>query len=229
MNAMKIKQGGIGLIELMIAVTISLFLMIGLGTVYYGMRQNSIARSGLSQLQDQQRTAMSMVAGAIQQAGYFPTPLTDFNTSYFTATAPFTVAGTPLTATNTSFSVRYRTLLNVPMATCTGMSTATATYVDTYSISTDGSNTLNCDETVNGVAAATQSMVSGISSMTLKLGVDFNGDGSAFQYLDATAVSDWTSVKSVQVTLNFKNPLAGQPGQTDPLPFTRTIGLMSTL
>ena len=224
------KQQGIGLIELMIAMAISLFLMIGLGTIYYGMRQNSMARSGLSQLQDQQRTAMILIAGAIQQAGFFPTPLTDTNATVFPATQlPFRTVGTPVTGTTSSFSVRFVTATAVPMATCTGMSSSKAIYIDTYSISTDGSNTLNCAQTVNGVKSTTQSLVSGVSSMTVLFGVDTNGDGSAFQYQVASTVPNWNFVKSVQVTLNFKNPLSGQPGQPATIPFTRTIGLMNVL
>jgi len=230
MDAIRIKQQGIGLIELMIAVTIGLFLMIGLGTVYYGMNQNSLARSGLSQLQDQQRTAMNLIAGAIQQAGFFPTPLTNTNATVFLdSQPPFTVAGASVTGTASSFSVRYAAAASAPLATCTGMSSGTAIYVDTYSVSTDGANTLNCTETVNGVAAKTQSLVAGVYSMRVSFGVDSKGNGSAYQYLTADAVADWNLAKSVQVTLNFINPLKGQPGQPDTIPFTRTIALMNTL
>jgi len=234
MAAFRIKQQGIGLIELMIAITISLFLMIGLGTAYFGMRQSSTARSGLSLLQDQQRTAMTLIAGAIQQAGFFPDPLTNTSTTAFTATqAPFTVAGIPLTGTDKTFSVRYvstaTTSATPALPTCSGMSSGAAIYVDTYSVSTDGSNTLNCAETVDGVAATTQSLVGNVSAMALLYGVDVNGDGSAYQYQAASAVSDWNLVKSVQVTMTFINPLGGQPGQPATMAFTRTIGLMNTL
>ncbi|MFC5473525.1 PilW family protein [Paraherbaspirillum soli] len=227
---MRTKQHGIGLIELMVAMTISLFLMIGLGSAYFGMRQNSISRSGLSQLQDQQRTAMTLIAGAVQQAGFFPTPLTNTNATVFLASqSPFTVAGTPVTGTASSFSVRYVTAAAAPLPTCAGLSSGAATYVDTYSVSTDGSNTLNCAETVNGVAATTQSLVGGVASMQVLFGVDTDGKGSAYQYQAASAVLDWSLVKSAQVTLNFNNPLNGQPGQPATIPFTRTIGLMNTL
>lgn len=231
MAAFRIKQQGIGLIELMIAITISLFLMIGLGTAYLGMRQSSTARSGLSLLQDQQRTAMTLIAGAIQQAGFFPNPLTSTSASVFTASqTPFTAAGIPVTGTDNTFSVRYVSTATSsstpPLSTCSGMSSGAATYVDTYSI---GSNTLNCDEKVNGVAATTQSLVGNVSAMALLYGVDVNGDGSAYQYLKASAVSNWSLVKSVQVTMTFVNTLSGQPGQPATIAFTRTIGLMNTL
>lgn len=224
------RQRGIGLIELMVALVISLFLMIGLGTVYYGMRQTSSARSGLSQLQDQQRTAMTLLGNAVQQAGFFPTPLTNISSDIFLANqTPFTVAGTAITGTSSTFSVRYRTDAASPLATCTGLSTTSSTYIDTYSISTDGTNTLNCVETKDGVTSTTQSMVSGISSMTVLFGVDTNSDGSSYQYQAAAAVTTWDLVKSVKVTLYFVNPMKGQAGQADTIPFTRTIGLMNTL
>jgi len=230
MDIIRIKQHGIGLIELMIAVTISLFLMIGLGTVYYGMNQNSLARNGLSQLQDQQRTAMNLIAGAVQQAGFFPTPQTNTNATVFLdSQPPFTVASASVTGTTSSFSVRYAAAASESLATCIGMSSGTAIYVDTYSVSTDGTHTLNCTETVNGVAAKTQSLVAGVYRMRVWFGVDSKGDGSAYQYLAADGVANWNLVKSVQVTLDFINPLRGQPSQPDTIPFTRTIALMNTL
>jgi type IV pilus assembly protein PilW len=240
MLAIQTKQKGIGLIELMIALTISLFLMIGLGTAYFGMRQNSTARSSLSQLQDQQRTAMNLIAGAIQQAGYFPDPLVRTNVLAFplvpsTAFAA-NAAGAPVAGTNTSFSVRYVTDASpVPIVTCKGMSNGTVatppytTYIDTYSVS---NGTLNCNQAINGVAQPAQSLVAGVSGMTVLFGVDVNGDGSAYQYQSASAITanttDWNLVKSARVTLTFNvnNAVTGQAGTTV---FTRTFALMNKL
>lgn len=237
MNPIRVKQQGIGLIELMIALVISLFLMIGLGTVFYGMRQNSMARSGLSELQDQQRTAMTLLAGAVQQAGYFPDPLTETNTTVFAKTemAPAFALGAFVTGTDTSLSIRYKPDPAAPMGTCAGMSkpapAVAAIYVDTYSVSAAG--TLDCTETIDGAANpnGTQSLVNGISDLAVKFGVDINGDGSEYQYLPAGDLSEiqWGYVKSIRVTLNFKNPMSGQAGQPATIPFTRTIGLMNSL
>jgi type IV pilus assembly protein PilW len=196
------------------------------------MRQNSNARSGLSQLQDQQRTAMTLIAGAIQQAGYFASPLTDTRTGIFPASQlPFTTAGTPVTGAASSFSVRYVTDPGVPMTTCAGLSATSATYVDTYSVS---NGVLTCAETINGVAATTQSLVGGLSTlagtpgMSIQFGIDTNGDGLAFQYQTPASTTIWSNAKSIKVTLNFANPLAGQPSQPNTVAFTRTIRLMNT-
>jgi type IV pilus assembly protein PilW len=48
-------------------------------------------------------------------------------------------------------------------------------------------------------------------------------------YLNATAVTGlnlWPSVRSVQVTLTFVNPMAAQPGQPATVTFTRNIAVM---
>ena len=65
------RERGIGLVELMIALTIGLFIMLGLGTVFYSMRQTSISSQGLSSLQDSERMAMTFLGNAIQGAGYY--------------------------------------------------------------------------------------------------------------------------------------------------------------
>lgn len=230
MHFMRHKQYGISLIELMLAMTVSLFLMIGLGATYYVMRQNAIARSGLSQLQDQQRIAMTLIANAVQHAGYFSNPLTTTREAVFSTTpTPFTIIGQPLAGSDTTLDVRYQSDSTVPMGTCLGLSSGTTSYIDTFSVSAN--NTLDCSEVVGNKNAVRQSLVSGVSSMSVVYGVDTDGDGSVNQYQAASTVSatDWRNIKSIQVTLNFINPLAGQPGQRATLPFTRTISLMNTL
>jgi type IV pilus assembly protein PilW len=84
---------------------------------------------------------------------------------------------------------------------------------------------------LNGGAAI--QLVSGISSMQILYGVQSkpgSTDNSVDAYVTATNVSDWTKVLTVKITLNFVNPLAGQPGQAaagSTIAFTRVITLMN--
>src|ERR1700722_12807359 len=68
-------QRGFSLIELMIAVLIALFLLGGLVTLVMGTRRSGATQTALSQLQDNQRIAMTMITNIIQKAGYFPDPV----------------------------------------------------------------------------------------------------------------------------------------------------------
>jgi type IV pilus assembly protein PilW len=87
------SQRGFTLIELMIAVLIALFLSAGLLTLVQAMKATAGAQSGLSQLQDNERMAMTLIADVIQSAGYFPNPLLNTAASEFPVTAPFSFAG----------------------------------------------------------------------------------------------------------------------------------------
>ena len=84
---------GFTLIELMIAITIAIFLTGGLLTLVQAMKATQGAQGGLSQLQDSERMAMTLITDVIQQAGYYPNPSLNTNTAEFPAIGPFTFAG----------------------------------------------------------------------------------------------------------------------------------------
>ena len=86
-------QRGFTLIELMIAVLLALFLSAGLLTLVQAMKTTAGVQSGLSQLQDKERMAMTLVADVIQSAGYFPNPTLNQAALEFPITAPFGFAG----------------------------------------------------------------------------------------------------------------------------------------
>ncbi len=69
-------QRGFSIVELSIAVLIALFLLGGLVTLVMGTRRTNATQSALSQLQDNQRIAMTLITNVVQQAGYFPNPVT---------------------------------------------------------------------------------------------------------------------------------------------------------
>jgi type IV pilus assembly protein PilW len=88
------SERGFTLVELMIAVVIALFLSAGLLTLVQAMKAGSSTQNGLSQLQDSERMAMTLIADVIQQAGYFPNPLANQAATEFpTSAAPVSFAG----------------------------------------------------------------------------------------------------------------------------------------
>lgn len=122
---------------------------------------------------------------------------------------------------NDSVVVRYMTAPGDTIFNCTGGTNTGATNTVYYNTFTLSGNTLYCS--VNGATA--QPLVSGVSGITVLYGVDAGGSGSASAYLPAASVTSWDNVKSVQVTLNFDNPLV--PAAT--IPFTRVISVMGQL
>lgn len=230
------SQFGMGLLEIFIGLTIALFLLAGLVTIFGATRQNFTAQNQLAQLQDDQRMAMGMLTTVIQEGGYFPNPQSLLVTDALPASAPFVlssaVAGTGTVAGPNAIAVRYvaspsGAATSDFLLDCNGASnsstTGIATFVNTFAL--NASNELTC--AVNG--NPTQKLVGGISNLVVLYGVDPDGNGSINQYLAAADMTAalWPSVLSTRVTLTFLNPLAGQPGQPATIAFTRVISLMS--
>jgi len=234
-------QAGLGLIELLVVIVISLLMLAGLFATVYGTRQSFVAQNQLAQLQDNERLAMTVLTNIIQTAGYFSNP----TTSTLGAALPIaTVNGGNFAAAGQSVYgisgdqiwVRYVAGTSDGVMDCSGQTNATAgpqTDVNTFYVaSVGGVSQLVCQVTENGTTT-TQPLVSGVTSMTILYGVDTNGDGSVDQYIPAStmAAANWKSVISVQVTLTFANPVTGATGVTGPATFqlTRTIDLMSQI
>lgn len=233
-------QRGLSLVELMVALTIGLFLLLGLATMFSAMRQTSNARNGLSALQDNERMAMMFLGSAVQGAGSFPigsspgfnTAILEFPVAAASSPAPSYIAGqsiggtTGATAGTDILSVRFR---SNPVSSAIGaiqgcsapITANNVLYTNTFSVS---NGNLVC--TQNGTATP---MVPGVTGMTVLYGVDPANTGSVTAYVTASSVTNWLAVKTVNITLQFTNPLAGQPGQPATVDFSRTIAVMSAI
>ena len=234
---------GFTLVELMIAILIGLFLAAGLLTLVQAMKRTNTSQSGLSQLQDNERMGMSLISNAVQSAGYYPNPLANTSTTFFTAysVAPVVLpAGQTITgsanataALGDTITVRYTTAGLDNVLNCAGAtSTTQKTWIATFSI--DSNSNLQC-YLYDGANYTTVQLVNGVTRMDVRYGVQtINGSlyNSADTYLAAASMSaaNWNAIRSVKITLTFNNPLHGQPGQTvvgPTIQFTRVITVMN--
>jgi type IV pilus assembly protein PilW len=234
---------GFTLVELMIAILIGLFLTAGLLTLVGAMKRTTTTQTSMSQLQDSERIAMSLIATVVETAGYFPNPAVNSATTFFlpTSTGPIFASGQAITGAangtlGDSISLRYTTSGNTAgndnALNCTGNTSATqVTWTNTFTVDANGN--LLCTLLTGTVASPAVQLVSGVTSMTVWYGVQSNAavsNNSVDTYVKAANVPNWSNVLSVKITLNFKNPLAGQPGQPalgTPIAFTRVISLMN--
>ena len=236
---------GFSLVELMVALLIGLFLTGGILTLVGAMKRTTTSQTGLSQLQDNERIAMGLIADIIQSAGYYPNPVLNTSTTFFLATTTPQVfaSGQSITgsgaytaaAPGDSISLRYTTSGTDGVINCTGnTSTTQQTYTNTLSIDANGN--LQCVLLIGTVAQPAVQLISGVTNLQIYYGVQTNpnvSNNSVDTYMDApsvTAAGYWSKVLSVKVTLTFKNPLAGQPGQSAvgaTIPFTRVITVMN--
>ncbi|WP_157971352.1 PilW family protein [Dyella sp. C9] len=231
MRNVKTHQGGVGLITLLIALALGIFLLAGLFQIWLQTRQTFGVQGQLAQLQDSERMALTTMANTIQTAGFYPVYL---NYSATPPTTPYTLANSFVqsggfgaeqfvTGTHTAtppgdtLSLRFvadssSTNSNNPTLDCQGQTETTGTLVtNTYEIlngmlqcSTDGGNTWQ------------PIITNPVSDMQVYYVIDQLGDGNQLQYMTADQVTNgsyWGKVISIEVELWFNNPLYGLPGQ----------------
>jgi type IV pilus assembly protein PilW len=242
------KQRGISLIEVMVAITLGMLLMLGLGTVFFSVQQTFVLRGNMSGVQDSERLAFTFLGNSIRDAGFYPnsTGQNPFTAGSFsnggqaiTYSAGQSIYGTGVNLGDDTISVRF-VAASVPTATqgCSASLTASDTYTDTFYISTSGGTSyLTCaeyDETAG--TATTVYLVPNVTAMNIVYGVD-NGcaTGSASEYMSAGSVPSnaWggfcgpgAQVKTARIDITFNNPLAGQPSQHAVVTTTQTIPYM---
>lgn len=215
------RQYGMTLVSVMISLTISLFLLLALYSLWSSSRNTYKTGGQLTSVHNEERLALTVMAGAVKLAGYYPfylnyatpPPATPYSSTSFTAAGSFQtgqyISGTyAASAPGDSLSIRF--IADPYTLDCLGQTEATGTLV-TNTFAVNGGQ-LQC--AVNG--GTPQTIAGGISSLAVRYGVDTQGDGTPHQYMTAATVTTdgkWAAVYSVQVELTVDNPLSGQPGQ----------------
>jgi type IV pilus assembly protein PilW len=240
------RQFGFSIVELMVAITIALFIIGAVASIYLNMRNTFTSQDSLSQLQDSERLAITMLTTTVQSAGYFVNPLT---TTAITALPAVTVIradktqsafeagqavvgdgdGTGIGSGSDTLAVQYQTALNDGLMNCQGATnTKTALLVSVNSFAVNANNELTC--TVG--TGSPEVLASNIYQMKVLYGVDTDADGSMDTYMPAsgvTAADIWTNVYTAQVTLTFLDVIKSKPGTPVKMPTSvvQTINLMN--
>ena len=238
---------GFTLVELMVTVAIALFLIGGLLTVLQNVRGAYNNQQLLSQLQDQQRFALTVLADVIQAGGYFPDPVAWQPVSSLPAGGNYALGqafyGThPGGTAADTIGIRYRTQVNDGVIFCDGSSNTTqgptGLYVNEFSVA---AGALQCQLTDGATGAPINGppvpIINGVQNLLIYYGVKRNAvpvDYNVDTYLTAdqmnAANGDWNNISSVRVILTFTNPLCTpvcQPGQQPTIQFERVIEVMS--
>lgn len=233
-SSLRTAQAGMTLIELMIALLLSLFLLGGLYSLFDSNEITYQDNQKLTELVDSERFALTVVSEVTELSGYFPDPTTQDAASVFQPDTLFpyqavSIAGTSGGTTGDTLAVRFMTAQNDGLLNCNGVSDTTATnalYENVFSV--DSNHDLVCS--LNG--GTPQVLVNNVQSMTVEYGVQASPDSTTTNfdtYKTAAEMSqeDWANIACVKVTLNFINPMAGEPGQPSTIPVTRVVAVMS--
>jgi type IV pilus assembly protein PilW len=224
-------QRGFSLVELMIAMLIALFLLGGLVTLVMGTRRSSATQTSLSQLQDNERIAMTLITNVVQQAGYIPDPTVQVPGSF----ASESIAGlsVPLgqglygssTAPGDQVVSRFFAPTNDTNHTiidCAGQSNVGGPpgvwYTNMFAVANVGGTWwLQCKSQTSGAALLTVNLIPNVTNISVLYGVAnplAGNDYAIIQYLNAgqmTAIN-WANITAVKVTLTFQVPAYGTTG-----------------
>ena len=234
-------QRGLSLVEVLIALTVGIVLLLGVTETFSTMRQTSIATQKLSAVQNQQRLAMYFLHVAVASAGYYPDPVNTTAATVFPASGSF-VASQSLTglgagALADSISVRFVARTGGAEQGCSASLVAGDVYTDTFSVVGGNLQCVELDNTAVGAVASTVNLIAGVSGMSILYGVDTTTGGSATRYMTASQIAATTTpsdlwksyVKTARITLQFANPLAGQPSQPQNVQLMETIPFMANI
>jgi type IV pilus assembly protein PilW len=235
------RHRGFTLLELMIAMTIGIFLLGALLIIVQTNRTVFGNQNKMSQLQDAERMALTMMSDVIQSAGYFPDPTTTTQTLALTAVPPFGAGE----AINGSFSaadpgdqisIRYMTTGGDGILNCSGQSNpiggANQRYVNTFYV-LNGQLICNMNGTPYNLVGDDTNIV--ITHLTVLYGVKSNttlSTNDVDTYMTAQDVTSnllWSNVITAAIKVTFKNPLytPNQTLQPQTVSVQRTVAVMN--
>ncbi len=238
---------GFSLVELMIALVVALFLIGGMMTIFQNVRSTYSAQTALAALQDNERLAMTLIADVVESAGYYPNPATYSPLTALPASPSFAAAMTPVVVggNNTygdTITVRYAPDSTGNMYNCMGGTNAVApydTWENTFSVDKNGnltctfwSKATNNTTSVILVSNLTNGQNGKPQGMQITYGLNTlhssNGTCVDTYKIEAQMVAaDWANVCSVQIQLNFINPLPATGSMTSTVQFTRVVAVMN--
>jgi len=246
----RIRHRGYTLVELMVSITIALFLMGGALLIVQHTKNAFKAQNQLSQLQESERTAMALITDVIQSTGYYPNPH-NFTDAQTLVSPSFTTPGAPNIATipvtdqvGDTITVRYAAGLLDNVYNCRGdQNTVTGpfeTWENTFSVvptapAADGTPQfqLQCSLwSLSTNAVVTTPLVTGVQNLIIQYGINTVGAGAPscadrYKATKDMLAADWNNVCAVKVTLTFANPFNPPGGAKPTINFTRVIAVMN--
>lgn len=184
-------QTGLTLIELLIAIAVGLVLIAGLLGVLVFSGQTDRLMGESARMQENARFALDAIGRELRMAGC-RSDITTPVASIFPADSKFPAAGQIINGTNNSISLRYQGSPDGTVRDCLGNPVPAGTTVTIDFSVVD--QELICQSSLGGSTA----LVDRVGELRVRYGMN----GSA-GYADATAVTNWAAVTSLNVELLF--------------------------
>jgi type IV pilus assembly protein PilW len=228
------RERGMTLIEILVALAVTSFLLIGLFTIVQTMLLVQNNQNSLAQLQDNERLATTRLGDVIQQAGYYAAPTANLPGSALAA-ATFTVGTQVLTfaagqaiygthvasaAPQDTMTVRYYAGSADALINCDGTTTVPIGDIyNTFAVDANGNLTCTISTVIGGVTTPGTTpviLVAGLKDMVILYGVNTSliSGNPVDSYIPASSMTaaNWNNVISVRISLVFNNPLFNATG-----------------
>jgi type IV pilus assembly protein PilW len=214
------RQQGLSLIELMIAMTLGLILTLGVVQVFISSKQTYSVVTSQSQTQENARVVKHFLGRGLRHAGYWddsavPMDLPeagDFdNNQMVFATNNDSTEANVVDGTDT-ITLRFNGSADEQLRSCTGrIAGPDRVIVDRYSIRPASASTsvpsLHCESAmldldgnaVTGEPLQSQPLIIGIENLQIEFGIGTSD--RIEQYVSADEVTDWKKVRSVRYAL----------------------------
>jgi type IV pilus assembly protein PilW len=221
-------QRGFSMIELSIAMLIAVFLLGGLVTLVIGAKRTTGTQNAVSELQDNQRIAMTLITNIVQKAGYFPYPSPSPQSpagqtiNSFLAENPLAGVTLPAgqvlsglynaAAPGDSVAVRFfapQTDPNNTIIDCAGQSntsgSATFSYTNVFRVTTvNNVSWLQCETRSNNngtlSAVLTVNLIPNVTQISVLYGVGSNAAGDDYSVVQYLNASQMTALSWLNVT-----------------------------
>ncbi|PWQ98932.1 PilW family protein [Leucothrix arctica] len=220
------KQRGLSLLELMIALVLGLFIIVGISYVYISGKKSSITTDQVSMLQDNGRAVLQQLTDVIQHAGYSSDLVAPFDDVFIQGAVGST------SCSGSVDSVMEPSLFSAMTNNTTFGDTLGVVYMGDDSLNTDcagnelpetcrlggdassdaakiynqffvannaaGVPALNCS---GSRSSASEEIAEGVENIQFVYGEDLDADGIADRYVNSTDVTSWQEVVSVNITV----------------------------
>lgn len=226
---------GFSILEILIAITISLILMLGILQIFISNKNTYRLENSLGLLQENSRFLLDYVHKLINKTAYrSPLADTQFNDldTIFTGANSY-ITGTDGTGPNNSDTliIRFQGSGNGTGTPDNSIRDCLNRSVDSFviasnTLSIDANNNLQC-QTQNPSGAPvndTQIIIDGVENMQVLYGEDVDGDKSPDRFITAAHPSlNFNNVVSVKISLLLRST-----EQNNPLPDNKTYNLLGT-
>lgn len=206
------RQTGFSLVELMIAITLGLIVLLAVGSIYIGSRQTYRVQEDNARIQEAGRYALEVIGRSIRQAGadaemtFNPAAITQECGAPPPALACIAIDNNAVVAATDTIRNQFyagREELNAGAwgaRNCLGgVIAANALITNIFSLV---GTELSCS---TGAGVAAQPLVSDVEDLQVIYGIDITGDQSADRYVPAPTAAQWPLVVTARVCVGVRS------------------------